>query len=177
MIAVLSQWKQMRPDLILRPFIPADLPMMAAWLATPAVRRWWGEPAEQLALVSDDLDNPLMDQKIACPDAAPFGYLQSYPCAAWGPSQFADMSDDARAVDSCIGVSVMLSKGFGSAMLRLYAQTLLASGAPAVVIDPDPSNERAVRSYRRAGFQDIAIRPDQDGDWVLVMRFDPHSLW
>ncbi len=167
----------MRPDLILRPFIPADLPMMSSWLATPAVRQWWGDPAEQLVLVADDLDNPLMDQKIACLDAAPFGYLQSYPCAAWGAPQFADIPDDARAVDSCIGVSAMLSKGFGSAMLRLYAQTLLASGAPAVVIDPDPSNERAVRSYRRAGFQDIAIRPAEDGDPVLVMRFDPHSLW
>jgi len=67
----------------------------------------------------------------------------------------------------------MIGRGHGSAMLALYARRLLAQGAPAVLIDPDPDNERAVRAYRRAGFQDVALRPDGDGDMTLVMRFDP----
>lgn len=167
----------MQPDMTLRAFTTADLPMMAEWLATPALQQWWGDPAEQLALMAEDLDNPLMDQQIACLGGVPFGYVQSYPCAAWGAPQFSDMPDDARAVDTCIGVPQLLNQGHGSAMLRLYAYTLLAAGASAVVIDPDPSNERAVRAYRRAGFQDIAIRAGEDGDQVLAMRFDPHSFW
>ena len=163
----------MRPDIVLRTFTLADLPMMAEWLETPGLRQWWGDPVEQLALLAEDLDNPLMDQQIACLAGVPFGYVQSYPCAAWGAAQFADMPDDARAADTCIGVPHLRNQGYGANMLRLYAQTLLSNGAPAVVIDPDPSNERAVRSYRRAGFRDIAIRAGEDGDDVLVMRFDP----
>lgn len=165
----------MLPDLTLRAFAADDLPMMAVWLQTPALLEWWGDPVEQLALVTEDLDNILMDQQIACLDGVPFGYLQSYPCAAWGAPQFFDMPDDARAVDCFVGVPERLGKGYGAAILRQYAHRLLASGAPAVVIDPDPSNERAVRSYRQAGFRDIAIRPGEDGDAVLVMRFDPAS--
>ncbi len=161
----------------LRAFTRADLPMMADWLATPALRAWWGDPGEQLALVTEDLDNPLMDQRIATHAAAPFGYVQSYPCQHWGAPQFHDQPGDARAMDTCIGVPAMLGQGHGAAMVRIYAQTLLTEGAPAVVIDPDPANTRAVHAYRRAGFRDIATRPCEDGTPVVVMRFDPLSTW
>ena len=87
------------------------------------------------------------------------------------------MPQDARAVESCIGVPDMSGQGLGAAMMRIYAQTLMSAGAPAVRTDPDPSNERAVRAYRRAGYANVAIRPGEDGDPVLVMRFDPNSFW
>ena len=67
----------------------------------------------------------------------------------------------------------MLGQGHGAAFLRLYVQALLAQGAPAVVIDPAPDNERAVRAYRRAGFRDVAVRACEDGDPALVMAFGP----
>lgn len=150
--------------------------MMAQWLQTPAVREWWGDPATELALVSEDLDNVLMDQRIASFDGVPFGYVQSYPCAAWGAPHFHNQPDDARAMDTCIGVPALLGKGHGAAMVRLYAERLLAEGAAAVVIDPDPTNLRAIHAYHRAGFHDIAVRPGEAGDAVLVMRFDPAFL-
>ena len=163
-------------DYALRPFTAADLPMMAQWLATPAVRDGWGDPATALALVTAALANPLMDQRICCHDGMPFGYVQSCPCAGWDAPQFHDQPEDAHAMDACIGVPAMLGHGHGTAMVRLYAETLLAGGAPTVVIDPDPANLRAIHAYRRAGFRDVAARPDQDGHPVLVMRFDPAFL-
>jgi hypothetical protein len=33
----------------------ADLPRLRAWLQTPEVVRWWGDPAEQLELIREDL--------------------------------------------------------------------------------------------------------------------------
>jgi len=151
----------------------ADLPMLADWLATPHAVAWWGDPAEQLALVTEDLDEPLMDQRIACLGARPFGYLQSYPAHAWpaGAPHLADFPVGTVAVDCFVGPVDMLGRGHGSAMLRLYADHLIGRGAQEVVIDPDPENERAVRAYRRAGFQDVALRPDCDGDMTLVMRY------
>jgi aminoglycoside 6'-N-acetyltransferase len=163
-------------DYALRPFTAEDLPVMADWLATPVVREWWGDPAEQLALVTADLGDPMMDQRFAAFDGTAFGYVQSYPCQHWGAPHFHDQPDDTRAMDTCVGVPAMLGKGHGSVMVRFYAQTLLAEGAPAVVIDPAPANEAAIACYRRAGFRDIAVRTDGDGAPALVMRFDPAFL-
>ena len=165
-------------DYALRRLTRDDLPMLAAWLATPHAVQWWGDAAEQLALVAGDLDEPLMDQTIAELSARPFGYLQSYPAEAWpaGAPHLADFAHGTMAVDCFVGPVDMLGRGHGSAMLHLYARHLLAQGAPAVVIDPDPENERAVRAYRRAGFRDVARRPDGDGDMTLVMRFDPAHI-
>jgi aminoglycoside 6'-N-acetyltransferase len=168
----------MRHNYALRAMVRADLPMLADWLATPHAVTWWGDPATQLALVAEDLDQPLMDQKIAELDARPFGYLQSYPAHAWpdGAPHLADFPAGTIAVDCLVGPVDMVGLGHGSAMLRLYATQLLQQGAPDVVIDPDPGNERAVRAYRRAGFRDVARRADGDGDMTLVMRFDPDLL-
>ena len=77
----------MPPDLTLRAVTAADLPVMAARLATGALRDWWGDPAQKRALVTKDLAHPLLDQQIACPVGRPFGGGQSCPCAAWGMPQ------------------------------------------------------------------------------------------
>ena len=37
-----------------RPFTCADLPMVARWLGTPEVMRWWGDPKEQIDLITED---------------------------------------------------------------------------------------------------------------------------
>ena len=133
----------MRPDYILRPLTRADLPMVAAWLQADHMLRWWGDPAEQLALVAEDLDQPLMDQQIASLGAVPFGYLQSYPVHVWpdGAPHLADFPAGTMAIDCFIGRADMLGQGHGAAMLRHYAQKLLQQ-APCVVIDPDPENDR-----------------------------------
>ncbi len=165
----------MLADYGLRAMVAADLPMLAGWLATPELVRWWGDPAEQLALVTEDLDNPLMDQRIALRGGEAFGYLQSYPAEAWPAPHLADFPYGTVAVDCFVGPTALRGRGHGSAMLRLYADALLAQGAAAVVIDPDPDNERAVRAYRRAGFRDVALRPDGDGEMTLVMRYSPLS--
>jgi aminoglycoside 6'-N-acetyltransferase len=162
------------PDapLTLRPFTAADLPLVGGWLQGDDLRRWWGDPSEQLALLTQDLDEPLMDQQLATLSGQPFGYLQSYPVHAWpaGAPHLADQPQGAVAID-CFVAPDQIGRGLGSAMLRLYAELLMAKGAPSVVIDPDPSNERAVRAYRRAGFTDIGLRPDGEGDLCLVLQF------
>jgi len=162
----------------LRSFERADLPMIAEWLSTPHSQAWWGDRDEQLALITEDLDQPLMDQQLALLAVRPFGYLQSYPVHAWpdGAPHLTEFPLGTVAVDCFIGPVDLLGQGHGAAMLRLYATQLLANGAPDVVIDPDPDNERAVRAYRRAGFRDVAHRPDADGDMTLVMRFEPPAL-
>jgi aminoglycoside 6'-N-acetyltransferase len=66
-----------------RPFTRADVPMVALWLQTPEVVRWWGEPEAQLALIIEDLDEPSMRQWIVEHDGLPFAYVQAYRAQAW----------------------------------------------------------------------------------------------
>jgi aminoglycoside 6'-N-acetyltransferase len=68
----------MAPDYVFQPMCAADLSLVRRWLETPEVVRWWGQPDEQYALVSGDLDHPDMDQFIVALGDRPFGYIQCY---------------------------------------------------------------------------------------------------
>src|SRR6201994_3353476 len=120
-----------------RPMTSADLPMVARWLRTPEVVRWWGDPGEQYALVSGDLTHPDMDQFIVALDDCPFGYIQCYALSTWNQG-FGSHPDNTRGIDQFIGIPEMLGRGHGSGFIRQFVDGLLASGTPRVVTDPDP---------------------------------------
>lgn len=155
-----------------RDFARADLPLVARWLRTPEVMRWWGEPGEQLALLTEDLDEPAMRQWLVEHEGKPFAYAQAYVAQAWPQPHLAHLPAGSAAVDAFIGEPDMLGRGHGSAFLRLLAERLLAEGHPLVAIDPDARNLRARRAYARAGFvgEDVAQTPDGP---VVVMLFRP----
>ena len=146
-----------------------DLPMIRRWLDEPHVRDWWGDPAEQYALVSGDLDEPAMDQYIVSADGRAFGYLQCYDLTAWN-SGFGEQPKGTRGIDLFIGEADMIERGHGSAMLRAFADERLKRGAPRVVTDPDPRNLRALRAYENAGFARVGIVDTPDGPSLLMVR-------
>ena len=152
-----------------RPMPPADLPTIRRWLETPHVAEWWHDPAEQFELVSGDLDHPDMAQFIVTGDARDFAYLQSYNISAWDVG-FGPQPEGTRGLDQFIGEPDMLGRGHGSAFIRVFADQLLATGTPRVVIDPDPANERAIRAYQKAGFCRDRIVETPDGPALLMVR-------
>jgi aminoglycoside 6'-N-acetyltransferase len=153
-----------------RPFTVADLPLAEHWLRTPAVVRWWGDPAQQLALVREDLDEPLMQQWIVEHAGVALAYLQAYPARAWPQSHLAHLPDGAQVIDTFIGEAAMMGRGHGSAYLRALAGQLLAEGASVVAIDPARDNHRARRASARAGFVGEAVVQAAAGA-VVVMLF------
>ena len=146
-----------------------DLPMIERWLAAPHVREWGGDPTEQYALVSGDLDEPAMDQYIVSADGREFGYLQCYDLTAWN-SGFGAQPKGTRGVDLFIGEADMIEQGHGSAMLRAFVDERLKTGAPRVVTDPDPGNLRALRAYENAGFARVGMVDTPDGPSLLMAR-------
>jgi aminoglycoside 6'-N-acetyltransferase len=161
----------MAPDYIFRSMTAANLPLIRRWLASPQVMKWWGDPEEQYALVRGDLDHPDMDQFIVALDDQPFGYLQCYLLSTWNQS-FGLQPPATRRIDQFIGEPGMIGRGHGSGFIRQFADTLLASGTPRLVTDPDPDNGRAVRAYERAGFQSERVVDTPDGPALLMVR-DP----
>ena len=129
----------MRPDHVFRPMTGADLPLIRRWLGHPHVREWWGDPVEQFALVSGDLNEPAMDQFIVLSGGQPFAYLQCYELTAWNTG-FGPQPEGTRGIDLFIGVPGMIApqvmnlmriaraKGMGgddsSSVIRVYEQAL-----------------------------------------------------
>jgi len=159
----------MAPHYVFHPMTSADLPLIGQWLALPHVREWWGDPAEQYALVRGDLDEPAMDQFIVCAADQPFGYLQCYDLTAWN-SGFGPQPDGTRGIDLFIGAPDMIERGHGSALIRCFVVDRLQNGAPRIVTDPDPVNIRAVRAYERAGFHKDRMVGTPDGPALLMVR-------
>jgi aminoglycoside 6'-N-acetyltransferase len=159
----------MAPGYVFRPLSVSDLPMVKRWLVTPEVVRWWGDPEEQYALVSGDLDHPDMDQFIVSLGEHSFGYIQCYALSTWNQS-FGAQPPKTRGIDQFIGEAEMIGRGHGSAFIRQFVEDMLTSGIPRIVTDPDPDNGRAVRAYARAGFQSGRVVDTPDGPALLMVR-------
>jgi len=159
----------MAPAYVFRPMSSADLPLIKTWLATTEVVRWWGRPDQQYALVSGDLDHPDMDQFVVAINDHPFAYIQCYALGTWNEG-FGAQPLGTRGIDQFIGEPGMIGHGHGSGFIRQFADTLLASGLPRIVTDPDPDNRRAVRAYAKAGFQSDRLVDTPDGPALLMVR-------
>ena len=157
-----------------RPFTDADLPLVALWLKTPEVSRWWGDPEHELTVLAQDLDEPSMRQWIVEFRGRPFAYVQAYPAGAWPQAHLKHLFADTQMIDAFVGEPDMLSQGHGSAFPRELAQMLVDEGSPTVAIDPDAKNERARRAYARAGFEGDEIVKAAEGS-VVVMVFRYHG--
>ncbi len=118
-----------------RTFTAADLPLMEQWLARPHVAEWWGDPAEQLALVREDIDHPDMDQYLVLTGGKPFAYLQCYTLGVWNEG-FGLQPAGSRGIDQSIGEPDMVSCGHGTAFIRQFVRGLFARGIPRVLTDP-----------------------------------------
>lgn len=159
----------MAPTYAFRPMTTADLPLIRRWLGAAHVREWWGDPDEQFALVSGDLDELEMDQFIVLAGQRPFGYLQCYSLTAWNTG-FGQQPEGTRGIDQFIGESDMIARGHGPAFIRQFVDEQFGNGLPRMVTDPDPLNLRALRAYEKAGFVRDHMVETPDGAVLLMVR-------
>ena len=157
-----------------RPLAHDDLPLVHSWLDRPHVREWWGDTAEQLGLVSEDLEEPAMDQYLVVLENRPFAYLQCYVHAHWLQNGLGLHPTGTRGIDQFIGEPDMVGCGHGSGFIRQFVDGLLSAGTPRVITDPDPDNARAVRAYEKAGFRKDREVDTPDGRAILMIRDNPH---
>jgi aminoglycoside 6'-N-acetyltransferase len=152
-----------------RPLTADDLPIVQQWLGKPHVAEWWGDPAEQYALVRDDMSHPDMKQFIVEHERQAFAYLQCYAPNAWDHGLGVSPAG-ARGIDQFIGAEEMIGRGHGTAFIRAFVEDLLEAGVPQVLTDPSPANGRAIRAYEKAGFRQQRVVDTPDGVAVLMVR-------
>lgn len=142
-----------------------DLSMLAGWLSQLQVARWWPDAGQQITDIRALLGDPAITQLIVTQAETPIAFVQHYPARRWPAPQFAHLAHDTIGLDMFSGPSGF---GHGGAWLRQLGDQLLEH-ATTLAVDPTAGNTRAVRAYRRAGFDGDVIRKDAQGDPVLVM--------
>lgn len=159
-----------------RPLARGDLPLLHSWIQRPHVARWWREPATLADIERDyvpvDAGSSSTRAYIAVLDAQPIGFIQSYVVMGSGEGWWQEETDPgARGIDQFLADAELLGRGLGTRMVRAFVERLFEDPAVTKVqTDPSPSNERAIRCYRRAGF--VAHREiiTPDGPALLMLR-------
>jgi RimJ/RimL family protein N-acetyltransferase len=99
------------------------------------------------------------------------GFIQCYVAMGSGDGWWEEETDPGvRGIDQFLAHPEQLNQGMGRAMMRAFLARLFADPqVTAVQTDPDPLNERAIRSYVGAGFRPVGEVATPDGR-ALLMR-------
>lgn len=120
---------------------PADLAMLREWLAEPHIRLWWGDPETRLERMIEAMDRPDVTQLIGLCDKIPFAYLEHHDVRARGRVHQTSLPPGTRAIEALVGVSAMMWKGHGTAVLHRLCIALDRRGIPTLSADLDVSNK------------------------------------
>jgi RimJ/RimL family protein N-acetyltransferase len=169
------------PDQIgFAPVQPQHYALLQKWLAEPHVREWWGDPDTELDYIRDMVEGRDTTRPyLVTVQGEPVGYIQYWFVGHHQNEQWIkdhpwldELPSDAIGVDVSIGCPERLSQGIGSRALAKFVSALREQGNTTIIIDPDLSNERAVRAYSKAGFRPVPYLYGRTGD-VLIMQHDP----
>lgn len=149
--------------------------LLHEWLTRPHVARWWRPTPSLDALRHDYLADAAEGAArgyIAVLRSQPIGFVQCYTVVGCGEGWWEQETDPgARGIDQFLAESSVLGKGLGAAMVRSFVEGLFARPEVTVVqTDPHPANERAIRSYMRAGFRPAGRITTPDGPALLMRR-------
>jgi aminoglycoside 6'-N-acetyltransferase len=154
------------PDLrgervVLRSPVEADIPRLAAIMATPEVGRWWMRETEELTrtrVLEGEEDTTIW---VVLADGEIIGMVQ-----AW---------EETEPEYRHGGIDIALhpdwhGRGLGADTVRTVARHLIDDrGHHRITIDPAAANTAAIRSYEQVGFRPVGIMREyergNDGTW------------
>jgi glyoxylase-like metal-dependent hydrolase (beta-lactamase superfamily II)/RimJ/RimL family protein N-acetyltransferase len=157
----------------LRPATLDDLDLLRRWDEQPHVIACDPSEDDDWAWEVELARHPdWREQLIGEIDGRPIGCVQIIDPAREESHYWGDVPADLRAIDIWIGAETDLSRGYGTAMMRLALARCFADPAvSAVLIDPLAANVRAHRFYERLGFKFVERRRFNDDD-CFVYRLD-----
>ena len=150
--------------------------MFYQWLQRPHVAQWWSHPRTVEDVESECLPVALGQSTtcayIAMLNSQPIGFIQSYVVQDSGDGWWEQETDPgARGIDQFLCNADQLNRGLGSAMVAAFTALLLSDArVTKIQTDPSPMNERAIRSYRRAGFEAVREGDTPDGRVLLMIK-------
>lgn len=151
-----------------RPLTADDFPLLLDWLSRPHVKEWWdaGEDTlEEVALnygeEEEGLERFILVETDGRGEKA-IGYFQHYLAG-----------DGSIGIDQLIGEEDYINRGVGTEAIRIFVEMIIEAHQPsAVILDPSPDNQRAIRCYEKVGFQHYETREAEEGGLAYMMRLE-----
>jgi aminoglycoside 6'-N-acetyltransferase len=135
-----------------------DVELLVAWHADPDVARYWDGETFTRDDMRTRLARPDVDAYVVETEGRPVGYLQ-----AW-------REGDAGGLDMFL-IPEARGRGLGPDAVRALAAALREGGWTRITVDPYLWNERAIRAWKRAGFEPVKRRSadhEHTADWLLM---------
>lgn len=143
----------------IRPLEKKDFKLMHRWLNNEHVIKWW-EPAPTYEEVEKKYSKRIdKDTKIHVGimqyKGKDFGMIQYY----LETDKEYELDDTACAIDLFIGEIDMLYKGLGTKAIKYCINELIVPkyNPVYICIDPDETNEAAIKAYRKVGFKTVSV--------------------
>ena len=149
----------------LRPITDEDLDILAGIIREPSVARWW-----------DESDEPELLRENLLMDGAAWVIEVDGEIAGW-----LGFTEETEAQYRHVGLDISLSsgrqgQGLGPDALRTAIRWFASErGHHRFTIDPNASNEPAIRAYSAVGFRPIGIMRRAeliDGEWTDGLQMD-----
>ena len=130
-----------------------DCNQLHQWLQCPHVRAFWDdgdrtlEQVEAHYFITDNVNRYLflINEK-------PAGFIQSYVIdATHNCVKFTQKNQSAMGVDFFIGNKAYLGQGYAILVLTKFISSY-CQNADCILVDPDPSNKKAIHIYQKYGF-------------------------
>lgn len=163
-----------RKDLTFEPLKEADFPLLFEWLNSPHVAEQWDgvkSIEEVQAKYREKLASDWQQVFIVSRSGKQFGYIQSYRATRAGANWWPGEADTTVGIDQFIGDAQLLGRGIGTSMVREFSDWLLSQpNIRKVIVDPSPTNSRAIACYRKAGFKDVGVVDTPEGQALLMEK-------
>ena len=166
-----------RDGFVIREVESSDLDQLAVWIRGDLDLDFFDrrDTREDLSNYFDE-----REQEVCCIveyGGRAIGYIEFYPSRLWA-YVYGDFPDERPwGIDVFVGEPADRNQGFGVRMIRVVATHLFQKRqATRIVIDPEASNERAIRCYEKVGFKKLRLIPasvTEEGEfkdtWLMEM--------
>ena len=159
-----------------------DLPLLLKWLNEPFVKEWYGKDD---TTTFDDISKKYTprifgEDHIKCfivnYTSIPVAYIQTYTLSEY-PQEIKDFGLDSKTagLDLFIGNKDYFGIGLGSLILKKFLQEVvfITDNIDICIVDPEPSNIRAIKSYEKVGFnhlKTIHIPKESIAKYVMIIH-------
>lgn len=159
-----------------------DIPLIHKWLNATHVHAWYEKDREnQYEVVEEEYKKYItgedkMEGYIVFIEDQAIGYIQSYKI--WDYPEFGEAlgyDKSTAAIDIFIGEVEFTGKGLGSVIIKKFLKEIVFAeeGVTVCLIDPEPENKRAIKSYEKAGFRYVKtldVPPDPGFTYLMEIK-------
>ncbi|MDA9189612.1 acetyltransferase [bacterium] len=151
-----------------------DFPLLHKWLNQDHVAPYYGGKVELQSVVDNyqkKIDSNFIFPYLVNMNKRPIAFIQTYIANLVGGGWWEDQVEGTWGTDQFIGDKKYLGQGYGSAFLKDFTDKLLnRADVFRVITDPASENQRAIKSFKKAGFTEEKLIMTPDGQALLMEK-------